>query len=589
MRLAILTALAAVMVMTLSACGGGGNNNNNTPAVTVSPATANVVEGSTQQFTATVINSSSTTVTWQVNGVAGGNSSVGTIDATGLYTAPAIVPSPASVTVTAVLQANPNLSSNAIATITAVQFSNSSLKGNYIFSLSGIDTNLATFYAVGAITADGNGNITGGEEDLNDVAVGYVQATSITGTYTVGSDGRGTLTLSVPAISSTGFTYAFAIRALNNAALTEIDNNVVNATGNLEQQTATGVSAPSGNYAFGIAGSALCGTSVLNPINSIGLFSLSSGSVGGLQDTNCNGTTTQSQSLSGSYGAIDGLGRGIGSFSTSVGSADFVYYVISANRYRFVCPDTATFFLGSADLQSQASFANSDFNGGYVVNTSANTEHGSVLGVSYTLIQFNASASSVSSGHYDVNDTGTVGQASLGGQYSLASNGRVNGSFTVNGVALPFSMYLFSPTQAYYLDQRTTAIGGGNVYAQSASVTSNADWAGSYATKQFGYFLPSSGLILPANSSSVSGQISADGNGNLAGTLDFNDPNGVFPGDTLQGTYSVGTAAPGRTTATITTSEGTRTYVAYIVDQTRVLLLEVDTNLVSGGDAIRQF
>ena len=35
------------------------------------------------------------------------------------------------------------------------------------------------------------------------------------------------------------------------------------------------------------------------------------------------------------------------------------------------------------------------------------------------------------------------------------------------------------------------------------------------------------------------------------------------------------------TTATITTSEGTRNYVAYIVDQTRVLLLEVDTNLVS--------
>jgi hypothetical protein len=39
------------------------------------------------------------------------------------------------------------------------------------------------------------------------------------------------------------------------------------------------------------------------------------------------------------------------------------------------------------------------------------------------------------------------------------------GSFTVNGTAtLPFSMYLFSPSQAYYLDQRTTAVGGGNVY-----------------------------------------------------------------------------------------------------------------------------
>jgi hypothetical protein len=238
-------------------------------------------------------------------------------------------------------------------------------------------------------------------------------------------------------------------------------------------------------------------------------------------------------------------------------------------------------------LQTQSSFANSDFNGSYVVNTSANTS----AGVSYTLIQFNASSGNVASGYYDVNNTGTIGHAPVtSGSYSLAANGRISGTFTVNGSAsLPFSMYLVSPSQAYYLDQRTTAVGGGNVYGQASSVTSNAAWAGSYATKQFGYFIGTSGLILPANSSSVSGQISADGNGNLAGTLDFNDPNGVFPGDTLQGTYSVGTTAPGRTTVTISTTEGTRTYIAYIVDQTRVLLLEVDTNLVSGGDALRQF
>ena len=93
-----------------------------------------------------------------------------------------------------------------------------------------------------------------------------------------------------------------------------------------------------------------------------------------------------------------------------------------------------------------------------------------------------------------VNDTGTVGQASLSGAYSVASNGRVSGSFTENGVALPFSMYLISPSQGYYLDERTSAVGGGNVYAQSASVTSNADWAGSYATKQFGCWHHMKGL-----------------------------------------------------------------------------------------------
>ena len=241
MKTAFLAGLAALLVMTLSACGGGGSTPPPAPSVTVSPATANVQEGSMQQFTATVANSSSTTVTWQVNGVAGGNPTVGTIDSTGLYTAPAVIPNPASVTITAVLQADPSISGNSIVTITAVVFNNSTLKGNYIFSLSGIDVNGAAFYAVGAVMADGNGNITGGEEDLNDVSSGYFQATSIVGTYSVGSDGRGTLTLN----SSLGsFAYAFAIRALNNAGLNEIDNNVINATGNLEQQTATGVSAP---------------------------------------------------------------------------------------------------------------------------------------------------------------------------------------------------------------------------------------------------------------------------------------------------------------------------------------------------------
>jgi hypothetical protein len=579
MRRAILAASVLLVIIALYACGGGGGgNNNNPPVVTVSPATANVQEAAMQQFTATVSTGASN-VNWQVNSIAGGNSSVGTIDSTGLYTAPVIVPNPASVTITAVLQANTSVTGNAIVTVTAVQFNNSSLRGNYVFSLTGIDVNGFPFYAVGAITADGSGHITGGEEDLNDVSSGYVQASSVTGTYSVGSDGRGTLNLN----SSIGsFSYAFAIQALNNAGLNEIDNNVINATGNLEQQTTTGVSAPSGNYAFGFGGSGLnCSTSA---VNSIGILNLGSGTVGGLQDLNCGGTTTQNEALDGSYSGIDSLGRGTGSFSASTGSASFVYYVISTNRFRFMCPNPGTFFLGSADLQTQPSFGASDFNGSYVVSSSANT----LSGVSYALIQFNASGGSVSSGYYDVNDTGRIAKATLTGTYMVASNGHISGSFSTSLLSLPFSMYLISPGKAYYLDQQTTGSGGGNVYAQASSVTTNAAWVGSYATEQFGYFL-SGGMVRPNNSTSVSGQISADGSGTLAGTLDFNDPTSISQGQGLQGTYSVGMVAPGRTTVTTTTAEGTRNYVAYIVDQGRVLLLETDTNLVSSGDAIRQF
>lgn len=362
MKRSLLTALALLLTSTLLACGG--SSTPPAPGVAVSPATANVQEGGTQQFTATVTNSSDMAVTWQVNGVAGGNSAVGTITSNGLYTAPDVIPSPASVTISAVLQANSAISGNSIATITTVQFSNSSLKGTYVLTLTGIDLSGNSFNAVGAITADGNGNITGGEEDLNNVSTGYKLAPSVTGTYSVTSDGRGTLNLIIPAILPKTFSYAFAIQALNNAVLNEIDNNVVISSGNLEGQT-SGAPQPSGNYAFGFAGSsAICG-----PLNSNGIFSMTSGSVGGMQDANCGGSINQSQSLSGSYGNIDSMGRGTGSLSITTGRSAFAYYVVSASHYRFLSLGTSVFFLGSADLQTQSSFTGSNFNGSYVVTS----------------------------------------------------------------------------------------------------------------------------------------------------------------------------------------------------------------------------
>jgi serine protease len=87
--------------------------------VTVSPSTASVsASGGTQAFTATVGNTSNTAVTWQVDGVTGGNSTVGTISTSGLYTAPARVPSSATVTVTAISNADITRSDSAQVTIT---------------------------------------------------------------------------------------------------------------------------------------------------------------------------------------------------------------------------------------------------------------------------------------------------------------------------------------------------------------------------------------------------------------------------------------------------------------------------------------
>ena len=86
-------------------------------SVTVSPASATVRVNRTQQFKAVVQNSINNSVVWKVNGVQGGTHTAGTISGTGLYTAPSSVPSPNTVTVTAVSVADPNASGRGIVTI----------------------------------------------------------------------------------------------------------------------------------------------------------------------------------------------------------------------------------------------------------------------------------------------------------------------------------------------------------------------------------------------------------------------------------------------------------------------------------------
>ena len=57
--------------------------------MTVAPGGASVPPSATIQFSATVLGSSNSAVNWSVDGIVGGSTDLGTIDATGLYTAPA--------------------------------------------------------------------------------------------------------------------------------------------------------------------------------------------------------------------------------------------------------------------------------------------------------------------------------------------------------------------------------------------------------------------------------------------------------------------------------------------------------------------
>jgi hypothetical protein len=112
-----------------------------TPAfaqVAVAPAYQQIVPGQGVQFSAT-----SGSVTWQVNNATGGSASAGTITQAGLYTAPATLPSPAAVTVTAVSTSNPGQSGTATLTLLAT----SPAGTVYYVAPSGLDTNPGTLSA----------------------------------------------------------------------------------------------------------------------------------------------------------------------------------------------------------------------------------------------------------------------------------------------------------------------------------------------------------------------------------------------------------------------------------------------------------
>jgi hypothetical protein len=107
----------AVMSVALFGCGYAGTPAVKEVVVIISPVSASLALAQTQQFVASVTGSTGTAVTWSVDNVTGGNSSVGTISSVGLYTAPGSVPNPATVTVTAVSASSPQSTASATVTI----------------------------------------------------------------------------------------------------------------------------------------------------------------------------------------------------------------------------------------------------------------------------------------------------------------------------------------------------------------------------------------------------------------------------------------------------------------------------------------
>ena len=526
-----------------------------TPTIAVTPATATVPAGETQQFTATVEGVANTAVNWQVNGVAGGNASVGTISTTGLYTAPLAIPATGTVTITAVSQANTSASAAASATIV---FSGAMLSGPYAFSYTGFDAD-GLFYTAGSFVADGNGTISSGLLDLNAFS-GVFSNLTLTGTYTVNPDGRAEILLT----DSDSFPYTLRTVLISPNRLHMIQfDTFAGGQGFIEKQdpTAFNNAAFAGGYAIRLNG--IDDTSVISlagRMTADGAGNLTAG----VMDINAGGTPTTNATFDGTYDLSAGNGRGTALVNTPTGPVDFAIYMVSASKAYLISTDYVPAFLGTAEMQTLASFSNANVSGDYALTSSGFSANGFIL----TAGRLTANGSgTVSAGVSDENDQGTLTEnLAFTGAYSVTANGRGTGSFTSTRGTSNFAFYMISPSRAVFVQLDDFAVATGELESQQGSPFSVASLAGDYGFSLTGY-----------DSDNV-GQFASDGAGAITGTTDVNDPvSGLFPDQAFTATYTM--SSNGRGDLIVTASGGTVHFHSYAVSASKALLVGVDTIL----------
>jgi len=215
-----LTSNAANSPQTIALTGTGASTAPAAPvapvAISISPTSVALQVSQTQQFSATVSGSTNTAVNWQVNGVTGGNSTVGTISTAGLYTAPSSVPTGGSVTVTAISAADTTKTASASISIAAAAAPVSVTISPTTVSLSGSQTKQFTATVSGTtntgITWQVN-SVTGGSSSTGTISTSGLytapvlsSSTSVTitarSTYDTTQSANATATIAASATNS---------------------------------------------------------------------------------------------------------------------------------------------------------------------------------------------------------------------------------------------------------------------------------------------------------------------------------------------------------------------------------------------------
>ena len=462
---------------------------------------------------------------------------------------------------------------------------NAELNGNYAFNFNGftvyvmgVNGSSVVFASVGRFTADGIGNLTNGEMDSNGIGPGSVlTAQPFTGTYTIGADHRGKMTLNIAGGTAT---LAFAMMANGNAQFIEFDaiggvGTIGSGTMEKSDTTAFNTTKIAGDYAFGFAGfdSSSNRMAFAGRFTSDGLGNLSMAA----GDINAHGAIGSVNFASSTY-AVSNTATGRGtitatgySFGGTTYTSNFVFYVVSSGKLFVMETDPlvgSTALLSGIVLQQQVptgGFSNASLTGNMIIY---------LTGKSYCSNGFNPSAD-VLAGLLTADSTGALtltfdencgGIASsavgLPGTYSVAPNGRASMAISNGAVA-----YVANVNYAFILGNDGSVLFGFGE-PQAAGSLANSSVMGGYASL----------ATNPATSGVTifSGEFTADGaspTGSLTGAEDIDDATGQISGAPFTARYSISSSPTSGRGAFTVVSPSAGSGVAYVISPSRFVIL----------------
>jgi Divergent InlB B-repeat domain len=474
------------------------------------------------------------------------------------------------------------LYASAVHSQTNTGMNNAQLNGNYAFTLNGITGNgsiSSVFGAVGRFTADGAGNLTNGELVTNTAGAGATSARSFTGTYSIGADNRGVMTLNM---SGTTARLAFAMMANGSAQLIEFDASGGTGTigsGTIEKADTTAYSTAriTGDYAFGAAGfdNANNRAAIAGRFTSNGTGTLTNAA----GDVNAYGSDYSMNFTAANYTVSNtATGRGTMSLAFTFGGTpdtlNFVFYIVNSGKLFVMESDPVTMgtpLLNGALVQQQipaGGFSNASLSGDMVIYLTGLSHCGSGTGVPKVGAGLlTANGSGALSLTWDENYCGAPNSlTNAAGTYSVATNGRT--SITIGGNILV--AYLVSLNQAFLFDFDSNVLFGFG-QPQAAGSLTNSSLKGTYA----GF------TTNPANFGVVvfSGEFAADGaapSGNMTGTEDIGASSGPVSGAAFKATYSISPSPTnGRGTMTVTSGTGGNA-VIYMISPSKFVAVSVN-------------